>query len=134
MCYYNGVKVTRVEYIRLKQLEKLLAKYDFLDQPMQIGFDYKPIPVLKAMPGVEDFALTQMEWGFLPDTWYNIPINTRAKAERFRKGFPNLQGQTMPGITTLNATAEELLQPAKIYRESALQRRCLVLLKFVSLK
>jgi hypothetical protein len=29
MCYYNGQKVTRVEYIRLKQLEKAVANYDF---------------------------------------------------------------------------------------------------------
>ena len=29
MCYYNGQKVTHAEFIRLKQLEKALAKYDF---------------------------------------------------------------------------------------------------------
>jgi hypothetical protein len=32
--YFNGVKVTRGEYLRLKQLEKLIAKYDFLVKPL----------------------------------------------------------------------------------------------------
>ena len=31
MCYYNGQKVTKEEYIRLKHLEKLVANYDFLN-------------------------------------------------------------------------------------------------------
>ncbi len=28
MCYYNGQKVTEAEFIRLKQLEKAIAKYE----------------------------------------------------------------------------------------------------------
>jgi hypothetical protein len=28
MCYYNGLKVTHAEFIRLKQLEKALAKQE----------------------------------------------------------------------------------------------------------
>jgi len=35
MCYYNGQRVTRAEYIRLKNLEKLVADYDFLNAPVQ---------------------------------------------------------------------------------------------------
>ncbi|MDB5199231.1 MAG: response-associated peptidase [Chitinophagaceae bacterium] len=126
MCYYNGQKVTREEFIRLKQLEKALANYDFLNRDLQIGFDYGMNAVCKAIPGKEDFDLVEMEWGFLPDSWFRQPIDTREKAERFRKGFPNIAGKMEPGITTLNAMAEELLLPGKIYRESALERRCLV--------
>lgn len=127
MCYYNGQKVTRVEYIRLKHLEKALAQYDFLNKDLQIGFDYSENAVLKRMTEKEDFDIVKMEWGFLPKTWFGKPIDTRAKAERFRKGFPNLAGKMEPGITTLNAMAEEILLPGKIYREAALQRRCLIL-------
>ncbi len=31
MCYYNGQKVSRAEFIQLKQLEKAVKNYDFLD-------------------------------------------------------------------------------------------------------
>lgn len=127
MCYYNGQKVTRAEYIRLKQLEKLVANYDFLTTEINIGFQYNTNVVLKRIPDEIDFDIVQMQWGFLPDSWYRIPIDTKEKAERFRKGFPNLSGKMEPGITTLNAMAEEMLLPTKIYRESALTRRCLIL-------
>lgn len=127
MCYYNGQKVTRAEFIRLKQLEKAVANYDFLNRDLQIGFEYSENAVLKRFADIEDFDIVKMEWGFLPNKWFGKPIDTRAKAERFRKGFPNLAGKMEPGITTLNAMAEEMLLPGKIYREAALQRRCLVL-------
>jgi hypothetical protein len=48
MCYYNGQKVTYAEFIRLKQLEKALAKYDFLTHDLNIGFEYGLNAVLKA--------------------------------------------------------------------------------------
>jgi hypothetical protein len=66
MCYYNGQKVTRDEYIRLKHLEKLVANYDFLSRDLQIGFDYNQNAVLKRIPEKEDFDIVQMEWGFIP--------------------------------------------------------------------
>lgn len=127
MCYYNGQKVTHAEFIRLKQLEKLVANYDFLNMDLHDGFAYANIAVLKPMAGVEDFDIVQMEWGFLPDKWFGKPIDTREKAELFRRGYKNVKGVFVPGITTLNAMGEELLLPHKIYRESALERRCLVL-------
>ena len=55
MCFYNGQKVTRDEYIRLKQLEKAVANYDFLNRGLQIGFDYSMNAVLKPIPDKEDF-------------------------------------------------------------------------------
>ena len=66
MCYYNGQKVTHAEFIRLKQLEKALAKYDFLTHDLNIGFEYGLNAVLKPMPDKEDFDIVQMEWGFIP--------------------------------------------------------------------
>ena len=50
MCYYNGQKVTREEYIRLKQLEKAIANYDFLNRDLQVGFDYNLNAVFKPIP------------------------------------------------------------------------------------
>jgi putative SOS response-associated peptidase YedK len=122
MCYYNGQKVTHVEYIRLRQLEKALANYDFLQHELQIGFDFGPNAVLRKLPEKEDFDIVQMEWGFLPGY-----IKNREQAQKMRKGYKDDKGQFRPPILTLNAVGEELLFPGKIYRDAALHRRCLVL-------
>lgn len=122
MCYYNGVKVSHAEFIRLKTLEKAIANYDFLSRPMHIGFDYNNIPVLKRFSDVEDFDIVQMEWGFLPPY-----IQTRKEAALMRSGYKKEDGQFQVPILTLNAMSEEMLLPRKIYRDAALNRRCLVL-------
>jgi putative SOS response-associated peptidase YedK len=127
MCYYNGQKVTHVEFIRLKELEKLVMSYDFLNRDLHDGFAYSNIGVLKAKEAVNDFDIVPMEWGFVPDSWFGRPLDTREKVEEWRRGYKNPSGVFVPGITTLNAMSEELLLKGKIYRESALQRRCLVL-------
>jgi putative SOS response-associated peptidase YedK len=122
MCYYNGVKVRRSEYIRLKALEKAIALYEFLAKPLHIGFEYGNVPVLRRVEGEIDFDIVEMEWGFLPPR-----IKTREEAQKFRFGYTRSNGQFQPPITTLNAMGEELLLPFKMYREAALGRRCLVL-------
>ena len=127
MCYYNGQLVTRAEYIRLKNLEKVLAKYDFLKTPMQEGFAFGNSAVLKRIPDKEDFDIVQMEWGFLkgdPNKWPFI--RTREDATKIRSGYKDEKG-FHPGLNFLNAVAEELLLPNKVYRDAALNRRCLVL-------
>lgn len=122
MCYYNGVRVARVEYLRLQQLEKLIADYDFLNNPLLTGFDYSHHPVLKQQAGREDFDLVQMEWGFIPSY-----LKNREAVNNMRFGYKDENGQFRPPITTLNAVSEELLFPRKIFRQAALTRRCLVL-------
>lgn len=122
MCYYNGQKVTRAEYIRLKQLEKAIANYDFLNRDLQVGFDYNENAVLKHIPEMEDFDIVKMEWGFIPNY-----LKTRDDVFKMRNGYKDATGKYRPPIITLNAVCEELLLPGKIYREAALKRRCLVL-------
>jgi len=122
MCYYNGQKVTRDEYIRLKQLEKLVANYDFLNRDLQVGFDYNMNAVLKRIPGKEDFDIVQMEWGFIPRY-----LKTREDVFKMRNGYKDAAGGFRSPVLTLNAVCEELLLPGKIYRDAALKRRCLVL-------
>ena len=112
MCYYNGVKVTRTELIRLKQLEKLIANYDFLNKPLQIGFEYKPHAVLKRVPNELDFDIVEMEWGFIPSY-----IISRDEANKMRFGYKDDIGVFHPMILTLNAVSEELLLPRKIFRD-----------------
>jgi len=122
MCYYNGQKVTREEFIRLKQLEKLVANYDFLNRDLQVGFDYNMNAVLKRHPEEEDFDIIQMEWGFIPHY-----LKTREDVFKMRNGYKDPAGKFRPGIITLNAVCEELLLPGKIFRDATLKRRCLVL-------
>ena len=122
MCFYNGQKVTRDEYIRLKQLEKAVAKYNFLNHDLQIGFDYGMNAVLKSIPGKEDFEIVEMEWGFMPNY-----VKTREDAMKMRLGYKDNLGKFHPGFNLLNAVSEELLKPGKMFRNAALERRCLVL-------
>lgn len=122
MCYYNGVKVTRAEFIRLKQLEKAIAKLNFLNKPLLIGFEYSNAPVLKKVAGREDFEITEMEWGFIPPY-----LKNRDSVNKFRHGYKDASGKFHMPITTLNAVGEEMLLPGKMYRDAALHRRCLVL-------
>src|SRR6478752_9039964 len=112
MCYYNGVKVERSEFIRLKQLEKAIAKLDFLNKPLMIGFEYGQAPVLKRVAGKEDFEVTQMEWGFLPPY-----LKNRESVDKFRNGYKDASGKFHTPITTLNAEGEEMLLPGKMYRD-----------------
>lgn len=127
MCYYNGVKVTKSEFIRLKQIEKAVAKYNFLSRPVIVGFDYPHIPVVKRVPGKEDFDIVEMEWGFIPDPNVWPFVETRDQLLLMRHGGIDPAGNYRESITTLNAVSEELLFKNKIYRQAALHRRCLVL-------
>jgi hypothetical protein len=63
MCYYNGVKVPRDEYIRLKHLEKKVANYDFLDRTVINGFDFGTTAIIKPTEDKKDFEIGPMEWG-----------------------------------------------------------------------
>jgi len=122
MCYYNGQKVTRSEFIRLKNLEKAISQYPFLNRDLNIGFDYGNGAVLKKIEGQEEFEIVEMEWGFLPGY-----IRNRQQAEKFRTGYKKENGQWQQPILTLNAMSEEMLLHNKMYQDAALKRRCLVL-------
>lgn len=106
MCYYNGVRVTKAEFIRLKQLEKELK----FSRVIASGFDYSDWPIVKPKNGGSDIDIVMAHWELIP-SW----IKTAQELSESRKKF-----------TTLNATAEKLLE-SKMFREATLKRRCLVL-------
>lgn len=126
MCYYNGQKVTRAEYIRLKHLEKVVADYDFLSVPVHDGFDFGWNAVLKRKDDVEDFDIVKMEWGFVPS---HLP--SRDAIWKFRNDYMDQQGVFHKGFTTLNAKAENLFineqGKSSMFRFAAMERRCLIL-------
>lgn len=115
MCYYNGQKVTRAEFIQLKQLEKAVKNYDFLDTGVHNGFNYAPCAIVVATDDRRDFEIQQAEWGFIPGY-----AKDREEAKKFRGMY-----------TTLNFKAENLFKneagKKSMWAEAARQRRCLVL-------
>ena len=118
MCYYNGRRVTKEEYSRLKDLEKQVA---FLNEDLAIhkGFDYNDFPIIKAIAGTHETERVEMQWGFLPPY-----LKNKEAVNKFRNGYKDATGKYIKGYTTLNATSEELL--SKMYKDAALHRRCLI--------
>ena len=115
MCYYNGQKVTRAEFIKLKSLEKAVSKYNFLNVGVHNGFNYAPCAILIPSEDGKDFDIVQAEWGYVPGF-----IKTRAEANVFRAKY-----------TTLNFKSENLFvkedgKPS-MWASAARNRRCLVL-------
>ncbi len=130
MCYYNGQKVTKAEFIRLKQLEKAIAKYPFLNRNTINGFDFGNSAVLvpvKTGDGKDDIELVEMEWGFLPDPMVWPFWETREQVFHGRYPHKDHKGNFVDGLNFLNAVSEEILYKNKVYRKAALERRCLFL-------
>ncbi|MEZ2339226.1 SOS response-associated peptidase [Mucilaginibacter sp. RCC_168] len=115
MCYYNGQKVTRAEFIKLKSLEKAVSKYNFLNVGVHNGFNYAPCAILVPTEDGKDFEIVQAEWGYVPGY-----IKTRAEANIFRAKY-----------TTLNFKSENLFAKEdgkpSMWASAAKNRRCLVL-------
>lgn len=112
MCNFMGHRVSRIELIKLKQIEKQLGTLAALDelQKMRSGFEYGNSPIVIAK-GKDDIEIISAHWEFIP-SW----ITTVAQLEAARK----------QGIPWLNAKAENLLV-SKMWRPAALNRRCLVI-------
>jgi putative SOS response-associated peptidase YedK len=118
MCYHRAIKVSGSDQLKLMNIERDLSAYD-IEMPVADGFNYSLTPVIvpKADCG---WKIVKMEWGFIPHY-----LHTRQAVHNFRRGYTDEKGKFHPPITTLNAIGEELLLPGKIYRDAALNRRCL---------
>lgn len=121
MCFYNGIKISRADHIRLKDIEIQLKDYDLsLLKPLQSGFDFDDWPVIRPTPNGAELLL--MHWELIPHY-----LRTWADVEHFRYGRLNPKtGKKDPPKNTLNAIGEEMLQKPT-YRNAALHRRCLIL-------
>ena len=115
MCYYNGQRVTRAEYIELKGLAKPVRNYPFLNVGVHNGFNYAPCAILVPSENNKDFDIVQAEWGYVPGF-----VKTRAEANIFRAKY-----------TTLNFRSENLFVKEdgkrSMWADAAKNRRCLVL-------
>lgn len=128
MCYYNGQKVTRAEYIRLKAMERAVNKYVFLDKGVISGFTDTPVAVIVATPDKSNFDIVQMEWGFIPNY-----LNNREEVKRMRSGYKDEKtGKWVQGQPQLNAKSENLFVSERsgrrsMFYDAAKHRRCLIL-------
>jgi len=126
MCFYNGIKISRADHIRLKDMEISLSEYDLsLLKPLQSGFDFGDWPVIRPTRDDNHAELMLMHWELIPHY-----LRTWGDVERFRNGGLNPKtGKKDPPKNTLNAIGEEMLQKPT-YRHAALNRRCLILSSF----
>ncbi len=109
MCVYNGRRVSLAEFIRLKEMEAALQSMEGEGELAQSGYDYRSWPILKPK-GTTGFEIVMAHWEFLPKIVPDSPF-----LFAFREQY-----------NTLNAKAETLLT-SSLYREAALNSRCLVL-------
>lgn len=114
MCYWQGCKVTRAEYIRLLAIQKEVKNLR-LNRPVQNGFDYRDWPIIKPIAGKKDFEISEVHWEYIPQNIFTIQQLQEARKYR----------------TWLNARSENLFVSEKgrlsMYREGAEHGRCLVI-------
>jgi putative SOS response-associated peptidase YedK len=120
MCLYNGVRVSKEDYIRLRKLEKVVG-VKITMQILQSGFDYSQFPMLKPNEEGTDFEIVAAHWEFIPP-W----VKSLREMELIRRGIDPKTGQKKTPIPWLNAKGETLLT-SKMFRDAALKRRCLIL-------
>src|SRR5690349_20407051 len=105
MCYYYGRIVSKTEYDRLIEMEKMVA---FLNQEQVIykGFDHNFVDIIRPIPGTQQTERVKMQWGFLPSY-----LKNEEDVKRFRFGYKDEKtGKYIKGYTTLNATSENLME------------------------
>ena len=83
--------------------------------------------VLHQKPDTKEFVLEPLEWGFIPDPLVWPFWETREQVNVGRRPGKDPYGNFRDGLNFLNAVSEEVLKKGKVYRKSALERRCLIL-------
>lgn len=112
MCNFMGVRVSKVQFLELKQIEIELGTLAALRELelMKDGFTYSNSLIIRKQ-GENKVEAVSAHWEFIPPWIRSIEALKQARKQ---------------GIPWLNATSEKLLE-SKLFRQAALQRRCLVL-------
>ncbi|CAN5540234.1 SOS response-associated peptidase [soil metagenome] len=124
MCYYKSLKIKHRDLLAKLEINREARDMELLENEnsnrIQSGFEYSLVDIIIPKKDCK-WDLVEMEWGFIPQYWW-----TRADVDKIRRGYMDEKtGKYRPPITTLNAIGEELLLNGKMYRDAALNRRCL---------
>ncbi|MES2330713.1 MAG: SOS response-associated peptidase family protein [Bacteroidota bacterium] len=113
MCNFMGVRVTKIQFITLKQIEKELGTLAALAELelMKDGFRYSNSLIIRRAADNNDIEVVKAHWEFIPH-WV--------------KDMDAVKAARKQGIPWLNAKGETILS-SKMFRSAALKRRCLVL-------
>ncbi len=111
MCNFMGVRVSKIEFIRLRQIEKDLGTLAAMRvlETMKSGFTYSDSIIIRKVG--EDIEAVAAHWEFIPH-WI--------------KSMEEVVSARKKGIPWLNARSETLLE-SKMFGVAARKRRCLVL-------
>jgi putative SOS response-associated peptidase YedK len=121
MCVVNGVRLTRAEFLEYLAIKKELKALQMeLHRPAQYGFTYGDWPIIKPIEGRKDYEIVSMDWEFRP-FW----VKDMEEMKLIRAGIDPKTGKKGMPIPWLNAKAENLLT-SKMWKPSALKRRCIV--------
>jgi putative SOS response-associated peptidase YedK len=110
MCNFYGVTMPNKKTVAIKKKEVDVAKHISLLKPVINGFEYGNAFILLEDDS-NDIKAVEAHWEFIPN-WMNS-LNQLVEARK-------------QGIPWLNATSEKLLE-SKMFVESALHKRCVVL-------
>jgi putative SOS response-associated peptidase YedK len=118
MCNFMGHIVSKVQYIKLKQIEKDLGTLAALKELkiMKDGFRYEKSAIIKANKERNEIIVEAAHWEFIPN-WI--------------KSMEEMKEQRKKGIPFLNAKSENLFlndkgKPA-MWANAAMNSRCLVI-------
>ena len=124
MCNYLGYKVTRMQRVRLLDIEKTFGQDTALELVLS-GFAYASIDVIIANENKTDVAVVPMHWEFIPPF-----VASLDELKLMRKGIDPKTGAKKAPIPWLNAKAENLLLNDKgkkaMWADAARSRRCLL--------
>lgn len=115
MCYYNSIHIEKGTKVIINKVTKALPP---IQRPIQSGFEYGDWAIIKAVENKQandeapnfDYVVELAHWELIAP-WVNNTLDVMKGREKFN---------------TLNATAERLFE-SKLFKQPALQRRCLVL-------
>lgn len=108
MCYFNSINLNVGDIIKIANKEKNVQKA--IHANVTSGFEFSQWPIVKQEAKHGELILEMAHWEFIPN-WINTEKDLQLSREKF---------------TTLNAKGENLLE-SRMYKDAAMQRRCLVL-------
>ncbi|MCR6718985.1 MAG: hypothetical protein NVV59_01575 [Chitinophagaceae bacterium] len=91
MCYYNTIKISQRDLVKMKGIELPLLDYE---RPVQSGFEFRSWPIIRPTTDRKNLRVDLVHWEFIPESVHDIEALQQARQK----------------FTWLNAKAENLLR------------------------